>query len=66
MGRYRQLPDAMGTNRKLLGHSLCASINTPIQGGAADVTMMDMNNINNSEKLMNKKLTWLDSSHADP
>jgi len=57
MGRYRQLPDAMGRNRKLLGHSLRASINTPIQGGAADVAMMAMNKINDSEKL--KKLGWI-------
>ena len=54
MGRYRQLPDAMGNNQKLVGHSLHASINTPIQGGAADVTMMAMIKINESEKL--KKL----------
>ena len=30
MGRYRNLPDAMGKNQKLVGHSLRASINTPI------------------------------------
>ena len=40
MGRYRMLPDAMSRNQKLVGHSLRASINTPIQGGAADVAMM--------------------------
>ncbi len=57
MGRYRQLPDAMGRNRKLVGHSLRASINTPIQGGAADVAMMAMIKINDSYKL--KKLGWI-------
>jgi DNA polymerase-1 len=57
MGRYRQLPDAMGKNQKLVGHSLRASINTPIQGGAADVAMMAMIKINESEKL--KKLGWI-------
>jgi DNA polymerase-1 len=57
MGRYRQLPDAMGRNQKLVGHSLRASINTPIQGGAADVAMMAMIKINSSEKL--KKLGWI-------
>jgi hypothetical protein len=57
MGRYRQLPDAMGDNQKLLGHSERASINTPIQGGAADVAMMAMIKINNSEKL--KRLGWI-------
>jgi len=57
MGRYRQLPDAKGQNPKLLGHSERASINTPIQGGAADVAMMAMIKINNSEKL--KRLGWI-------
>lgn len=57
MGRYRMLPDAMGRNRKLIGHAERASINTPIQGGAADVAMMAMNKINESEKL--KKLGWI-------
>jgi hypothetical protein len=57
MGRYRQLPDATGNNRKLIGHSERASINTPIQGGAADVAMMAMIKINDSEKL--KRLGWI-------
>jgi len=57
MGRYRQLPDATGRNRKLIGHSERASINTPIQGGAADVAMMAMNKINSSPKL--QKLGWV-------
>ncbi len=65
MGRYRQLPDAMSRHRKSLGHSLRASINIPIQAGAAAIAMMAMNTINDSEKLINKILTWLDSSHAD-
>lgn len=57
MGRYRQLPHAMIGNRKLLGHAERASINTPIQGGAADIAMMAMNKINDSEKL--KYLGWI-------
>lgn len=57
MGRYRQLPHATGKNKKLQGHALRASINTPIQGGAADVAMMAMIKINNSEKL--KRLGWI-------
>ena len=57
MGRYRKLPDATGRNMKLIGHSERASINTPIQGGAADVAMMAMNKINDSEKL--KRLGWI-------
>lgn len=57
MGRYRDLPQAMGNNQKLVGHALRASINTPIQGGAADVAMMAMNKINSSEKL--QRLGWI-------
>ena len=57
MGRYRQLPEAMGKNRGLVGHAERASINTPIQGGAADVAMMAMNKINNSELL--QRLGWI-------
>ena len=57
MGRYRQLPEAQSKNRKLQGHAERASINTPIQGGAADVAMMAMNKINESEKL--NRLGWI-------
>ncbi|GAX09828.1 DNA polymerase I [Fistulifera solaris] len=58
MGRYRDLPHAMkGSAPKFLGHAMRASINTPIQGGAADVAMMAMIKINNSPKL--KKLGWI-------
>ena len=42
---------------KALGHALRASINTPIQGGAADVAMMAMIKINDSPLL--KKLGWI-------
>ena len=58
MGRYRHLEHAKkGNSMKALGHALRASINTPIQGGAADVAMMAMLKINNSIKL--KKLGWI-------
>ena len=57
MGRYRQLPHAKGRNMKLVGHALRASINTPIQGGAADVAMMAMIKINTEERL--KRLGWI-------
>ena len=57
MGRYRQLPGAKAGDRRLLGHAERASINTPIQGGAADVAMMAMIKINKSEKL--KRLGWI-------
>jgi DNA polymerase I len=57
MGRYRHLPEARGKNFRLIGHAERASINTPIQGGAADVAMMAMNKINKNEKL--KGLGWI-------
>lgn len=58
MGRYRQLPGAtMSHDRKQQEHGLRASINTPIQGGAADIAMMAMNKINESQKL--KALGWV-------
>lgn len=57
MGRYRQLPEATGRNRRFVGHAERASINTPIQGGAADVAMMAMNKINNSKIL--ERLGWI-------
>jgi DNA polymerase I len=57
MGRYRDLPDAQSRNRKLVGGAERASINTPIQGGAADIAMMAMNKINANAKL--KALGWV-------
>jgi len=57
MYRYRSLPEAMGKDRKALGHAERASINTPIQGGAADIAMMAMIKANKSEKL--KRLGWV-------
>mmetsp|Transcript_24500 Transcript_24500/g.55961 ORF Transcript_24500/g.55961 Transcript_24500/m.55961 type:complete len:859 (+) Transcript_24500:1720-4296(+) len=58
MGRYRQLPEALEKrNRKLLGGAERASINTPIQGGAADIAMAAMIKVNNSDKL--KRLGWI-------
>merc|ERR1719491_1374124 len=57
MGRYRHLPHARSDNMKMVGHAERASINTPIQGGAADVAMMAMLKINNSPVL--KRLGWI-------
>lgn len=57
MGRYRDLPEANSSKRKLSGQALRASINTPIQGGAADIAMMAMIKLNKSETL--KRLGWI-------
>jgi len=42
MGRYRRLPDAVNGSSAARAHAERAAINTPIQGGAADVVMMAM------------------------
>jgi DNA polymerase-1 len=57
MGRFRMLPEAVGGDRRAIGHAERASINTPIQGGAADVAMMAMIKINQSPRL--KELGWI-------
>ncbi len=56
MGRYRPLNginDPKGTTR---GHMERAAINTPIQGGAADVVMAGMLKLHRNERL--RKLDW--------
>ena len=50
MGRYRPLPDINSRNKWR------AAINTPIQGGAADIVMMAMLKIEKDERL--KKLGY--------
>ena len=56
MGRYRKLPEINSRDRGKQGHSARAAINTPIQGGAADVVMVAMVKINESPLL--KKLGY--------
>ncbi|CAM9468731.1 unnamed protein product [Chrysoparadoxa australica] len=56
MGRYRKLPKINDAKRGPRGHAERAAINTPVQGGAADVAMMAMIKLVNSEKL--KTLGW--------
>ncbi|KAL7574516.1 hypothetical protein ACA910_015872 [Epithemia clementina (nom. ined.)] len=57
MGRYRHFPNHENRDWRSIGAVERASINTPIQGGAADVVMMAMIKINESQKL--KDLGWI-------
>lgn len=57
MGRYRNLTKYFkGKNNKWVQHGLRASINTPIQGGAADIVIAAMVKISKCEKL--KEMGW--------
>ena len=49
--RVRNLPDASSKNDAFKSHALRASINTPIQGGAADIAMLAMLQIQRCPKL---------------
>ena len=51
MGRYRLLPQINAGNRALTAHLERAAINTPIQGGAADIMTLAMLKLQRSERL---------------
>ncbi|EKX35753.1 hypothetical protein GUITHDRAFT_79451 [Guillardia theta CCMP2712] len=51
LGRRRNLADMRSNNTVLRGHAERAAINTPIQGGAADVVVMAMLNIWRNEEI---------------
>lgn len=54
MGRYRDLPEVF--NRRTRKHAERAAINTPLQGGAADVVMMSMLKLHHDAEL--RSLGW--------
>ena len=56
MGRLRHLPDVNSRSRPRRNHARRAAINTPLQGGAADVVMCAMIRVNNHQRL--KDLGW--------
>ena len=56
MGRYRQLKGINSRDRALSGHMERAAINTPIQGGAADIVMMAMLKLHQHERF--RQLDW--------
>lgn len=56
LGRYRPLPEINSRDRTRRSHSERAAINTPLQGGAADITTKAMILLHQNERL--KKLGW--------
>ena len=56
MGRYRLLKGINSRDRALRGHMERAAINTPIQGGAADIVMMAMLKLHKNERF--KQIGW--------
>ena len=56
MGRYRRLPDIVTGSSAGKAHMERVAINTPIQGGAADVVMMAMLKLRRNERL--RELGW--------
>jgi len=56
LGRYRKLPGINAKSRALRNHSKRAAINTPLQGGAADVVNKAMVALRRNERL--ERLGW--------
>jgi len=56
MGRYRPLAGINDNRGAARGHAERAAINTPIQGGAADVVMAGMLKLHRNERL--RKIGW--------
>lgn len=58
LGRQRRLPEAkdLSASRAAKAHALRAAINTPIQGGAADIAMLAMLELEKSKEL--KEMQW--------
>lgn len=56
LGRQRHLPDAQSGTKAAKAHALRAAINTPIQGGAADIAMLAMLELNKNARL--KEMGW--------
>jgi len=65
MGRYRELPGIAGRNGALRSHMERAAINTPIQGGAADVMTLAMLKLRHSQRLQDLGFTLLLQVHDE-
>ncbi len=56
LGRYRKLPDIDSSIMRTKSHSERAAINTPLQGGAADIVIRAMVNLRRDNQL--RELGW--------
>jgi len=56
MGRYRGLPELSSPTKNFVKHAERAAINTPLQGGAADIVSKAMILVHRDQLL--KKLGW--------
>jgi len=65
MGRYRLLSGINGGNRAVSAHLERAAINTPIQGGAADIMTLAMLKIKRSSRLRELGYTLLLQIHDE-
>lgn len=54
--RYRPLPQLKTQQKKFIKHAERAAINTPLQGGAADIMVLTMLKLHRNKRL--KELNW--------
>jgi len=51
LGRYRPLPEILSRNKRFVRHAERAAINTPLQGGAADIVVAAMVKLHSHPRL---------------
>jgi len=65
LGRYRLIPGISSPDRRIASHYTRTAINTPIQGGAADIVMMAMLRIRNDLTLRRLKFKLILQIHDE-